>query len=124
MGTQRTENPRAFRPGSVKVHERAKFYEMLGLDATEFDTQVVRKTNETAARAFPVSLNVDHPQFFPRLERSAARNLNIKHITEGKGPNWLKSLRKLPLIMGIVGDLLRLYLIEPVDAENLRGTVR
>jgi len=115
-----------FATHSLTVHERAKFYEMLGLDATEFDTQVVRKTNETAARAFPVSLNVDHPQFFPRLERSAARNLNlnIKHITEGKGPNWLKSLRKLPLIMGIVGDLLRLYLIAPVDAENLRGTVR
>jgi magnesium-protoporphyrin IX monomethyl ester (oxidative) cyclase len=113
-----------FATHSLTVHERAKFYEMLGLDATEFDTQVVRKTNETAARAFPVSLNVDHPQFFPRLERSAARNLKIKHISEGAGPNWLKSLRKLPLIFGIVGDLLRLYLIAPVNAEALRGTVR
>ncbi|MEY3299641.1 MAG: magnesium-protoporphyrin monomethyl ester aerobic oxidative cyclase [Cyanobacteriota bacterium] len=113
-----------FATHSLTVYERAKFYEMLGLDATEFDTQVVRKTNETAARAFPVSLNVDHPQFFPRLERSAARNLKIKQISEGTGPNWLKSLRKLPLIFGIVGDLLRLYLIAPVNAEALRGTVR
>lgn len=112
-----------FATHSLTVHERAKFYEMLGLDATEFDQQVVRKTNETAARAFPVSLNVDHPQFFERLERSAARNLKIKNISQSSAPSWLKTLRKLPLVAGIVGDLLRLYLIKPVDAEALRGTI-
>lgn len=109
---------------SLTVHERAKFYDMLGLDATEFDIQVVRQTNETAARAFPVALNVNHPQFFLRLERAAARNLRIKHITAESGPAWLKRLRQVPLILGIVGDLLRLYLLQPIDAEALRSTVR
>lgn len=113
-----------FATHSLTVHERAKFYEMLGLDATEFDKEVVRKTNDTAARAFPVYLNVDHPKFFLRLERAADRNLKIKQIMESSTPGWLKQIRKLPLVLGIVGDLLQLYLIKPLDAEVLRGTVR
>ncbi|HIK46088.1 MAG TPA: magnesium-protoporphyrin IX monomethyl ester (oxidative) cyclase [Leptolyngbyaceae cyanobacterium M65_K2018_010] len=113
-----------FATHSLTVHERAKFYEMLGLDATEFDAEVVRKTNDTAARAFPVSLNVDHPEFFPRLERAAARNLKLKELAARSAPGWLTTLRKLPLVLGITGDLLRLYLIPPRDAEALRGTVR
>lgn len=113
-----------FATHSLTVHERAKFYEMLGLDATEFDKAVVRKTNDTAARAFPIYLNVDHPEFFPRLERSADRNLRLKQLAEGTAPQWLKQLRKLPLVLGIAGDLLRLYLIKPLNAEALRGTIR
>jgi magnesium-protoporphyrin IX monomethyl ester (oxidative) cyclase len=113
-----------FATHSMTVHERAKFYEMLGLDATKFDAEVVRKTNDTAARAFPVYLNVDHPEFFPRLERAAARNLKIKQLMESSAPTWVKKLRQLPLVLGIVGDLLRLYLIQPLNAEALRGTVR
>jgi magnesium-protoporphyrin IX monomethyl ester (oxidative) cyclase len=113
-----------FATHSLTVHERAKFYDMLGLDATEFDKEVVRKTNDTAARAFPIYLNVDHPEFFPRLERAAARNLTIKQIMANPAPGWVKQIRKLPLVLGIVGDLLRLYLIQPLDAEALRGTVK
>ncbi|MDJ0706314.1 MAG: hypothetical protein QNJ46_23835 [Leptolyngbyaceae cyanobacterium MO_188.B28] len=33
------------------MHGRSKFYEMLGLDAAEFDADVIRHTHETAARA-------------------------------------------------------------------------
>ncbi|MBD0334766.1 MAG: magnesium-protoporphyrin IX monomethyl ester (oxidative) cyclase [Cyanobacteria bacterium Co-bin13] len=113
-----------FATHSLTVHERAKFYEMLGLDAAEFDAAVIRKTNETAARAFPVSLNVDHPEFLQRMERAAGRNLRLKELAQSQAPRFVKQLRKLPLILGIVGDLLRLYLIRPIDAESLRNTVR
>ncbi len=84
----------------------------------------MRKTNDTAARAFPIYLNVDHLQFFLRLERAADRNLKIKQLMDSSAPGWLKQLRKAPLVLGIVGDLLRLYWIKPLDAEALRGTIR
>ncbi|NJN20373.1 MAG: magnesium-protoporphyrin IX monomethyl ester (oxidative) cyclase [Leptolyngbya sp. RL_3_1] len=113
-----------FATHSLTVHERGTFYDMLGLDATEFDTAVVRETNNTSARAFPVILNVDHPEFFKRLDRCADRNLKLKQIAEGTGSKLWKTVRKLPLIAGIVGDLLRLYLIKPIDAEAMRATVR
>ena len=58
-----------FATHTLKVHERADFYAAVGLNAQEYDRQVIRKTNETLARAFLTILNVDHPQFFKRLER-------------------------------------------------------
>ena len=85
---------------------------------------MIRKTNETAARAFPVTLNVEHPEFFSRLEHCSDCNEEFKAIAESKAPKIVKFFRKLPLIIGIFGDLLRLYLIKPIDAESLRGTVR
>jgi len=112
-----------FATHSLTVHERSKFYEMLGLDATAFDEEVVRQTNLTAARAFPIMLNVDHPDFFKRLDRCVARNVKLKAITESNQPRLLKFLRKLPHIMGTVGDLLRLFMIQPIDTEALRGQV-
>jgi len=112
-----------FATHSLTVYERAKFYEMLGLDASEFDAEVIRQTNATAARAFPVVLNVDHPQFFQRLERCAERNLALDQIRQSAAPGWLKRLRQLPLQLGILGDLLRLYLLKPVDATQGWGTI-
>ncbi|WP_019507506.1 magnesium-protoporphyrin IX monomethyl ester (oxidative) cyclase [Pleurocapsa sp. PCC 7319] len=113
-----------FATHTLTVHERADFYEAVGLDAQKYDRKVIRKTNETAARAFPVNLNIDHPQFFPRLERCADRNEKLKAIDSSNASKLVKFLRKLPLITGIFVDLLRLYLLKPIDAESLRGTVR
>ena len=113
-----------FATHTLTVHERADFYEAVGLDAQEYDRQVIRKTNETAARAFPITLNVEHPQFFARLEKCADRNEKIKAIDSRNTVKIVRLLLKLPLMTGILIDLLRLYLIKPLDAESLRGTVR
>ena len=112
-----------FATHTVTVHERGDFYKTVGLDPQEYDREVIRKTNETSARAFPVTLNTEHPEFFPRLERCANRNEGLKEIEQSNAPKLIKFLRKLPIKLGIFGDLLRLYLIKPVDAESLRGTV-
>lgn len=113
-----------FATHTLTVHERSGFYKSLGLDATEFDIQVVRNTNETAGRAFPVMLNTEHPKFFPRLQRCAGYNLKISEIEGSYNPKLVKLIRKLPLIAAIVWNLLLLYLIKPIDTEALRGTVR
>ncbi|MDM9582179.1 magnesium-protoporphyrin IX monomethyl ester (oxidative) cyclase [Nostoc sp. GT001] len=113
-----------FATHTLTVHERSGFYKSLGLDATEFDIQVVRNTNETAGRAFPVMLNTEHPKFFPRLQRCAGYNLKITEIEGSYNPKLVKLIRKLPLIAAIVWNLLLIYLIKPIDTEALRGTVR
>ncbi|MDX2232143.1 MAG: magnesium-protoporphyrin IX monomethyl ester (oxidative) cyclase [Leptolyngbyaceae cyanobacterium bins.349] len=112
-----------FATHTLTVHERANFYKSLGLNATAFDAEVVRKTNETAARAFPSVLDVDHPAFFDRLHRCSNINLKLSKIDQAQQPKWLKTLRKLPHQAAILGHLVRLYLIKPIDAEALRGTV-
>jgi magnesium-protoporphyrin IX monomethyl ester (oxidative) cyclase len=113
-----------FATHSLTVQERAGFYHSLGLEPTEFDTEVIRKTNETAARSFPTVLNVDHPEFFQRMKRCCDRNLKLKAIAQSNALKIVTFFRKLPLITGIFWELLLLYLIKPVDAESLRGTVR
>ncbi|MEH2166359.1 MAG: magnesium-protoporphyrin IX monomethyl ester (oxidative) cyclase [Nostoc sp.] len=113
-----------FATHTLTVHERSGFYKSLGLDATEFDIQVVRNTNETAGRAFPVILNTEHPKFFSRLQCCADYNLKIAEIEGSSSPKLVKLIRKLPLIAAIVWNLLLIYLIKPIDTEALRGTVR
>jgi magnesium-protoporphyrin IX monomethyl ester (oxidative) cyclase len=113
-----------FATHTLTVHERTGFYDTLGIDATEFDAEVIRKTNETSARAFPSILNTDHPDFFRRLHQCSDLNLQMSEIDRTSQPKWLKTLRKVPFQLSIVGHLLRLYLIAPIDAEALRETVR
>lgn len=113
-----------FATHTLTVHERSRFYQSLGLDATEFDVQVVRNTNETAGRAFPVMLNTEHPQFFPRLQRCAGYNLKLAEIGRSSEPKIVKLMAKLPLMVAIVWNLFLLYLIKPIDTEPLRETVR
>ncbi|MCF4966966.1 magnesium-protoporphyrin IX monomethyl ester (oxidative) cyclase [Nostoc sp. CMAA1605] len=113
-----------FATHTMTVHERTGFYKSLGLNATEFDRQVVENTNETAGRAFPVMLNTEHPQFFPRLQHCAGYNLKIAEIERSSQPKLVKLIRKLPLIAAIIWNLLLVFLIKPVDTEALRGTVR
>ncbi|MUG99073.1 magnesium-protoporphyrin IX monomethyl ester (oxidative) cyclase [Scytonema sp. UIC 10036] len=113
-----------FATHTLTVHERAGFYHSLGLDPTEFDRQVVRKTNETAGRAFPVMLNTEHPKFFPRLHRCSDYNSKLVEIDRSSQPKAVKLIRKLPLAIAIAWNLLLLYLIKPIDAEAMRLTVR
>ncbi|BDA68145.1 hypothetical protein CAL7716_023110 [Calothrix sp. PCC 7716] len=113
-----------FATHTLTVHERSNFYKSLGLDATEFDRQVVRETNQTAGRAFPVMLNTDHPKFFSRLHQCSDYNLKMVEIERSSQPKVVKLVRKLPLIGAIIWNLLLLYLIKPIDTESLRGTVR
>ncbi|AFZ58847.1 magnesium-protoporphyrin IX monomethyl ester (oxidative) cyclase [Anabaena cylindrica FACHB-243] len=113
-----------FATHTLTVHERASFYHLLGLEPTEFDQQVVRNTNETAGRAFPVMLNTEHPHFFPRLQNCSNYNLKIAEISRSSSNKVVKFIRKLPLITAILWNLLLVYLIKPIDTEVLRGTVR
>lgn len=60
--------------------QRSSFYATLGLDAKKFDIHVIKKTNQSAGRLFPVMLNVDHPDFFKHLDRCAKANSDLVAI--------------------------------------------
>ncbi|WP_421654325.1 magnesium-protoporphyrin IX monomethyl ester (oxidative) cyclase [Leptothermofonsia sp. ETS-13] len=113
-----------FATHTMTVHERSGFYQALGLDATEFDRQVIEKTNETAARAFSVVLDTQHPSFYRRLQQCSDLNQQILAIHQSTRPQFLKRLRKVLLQLAIAGHLLRLYLLRPVNAQAIWGTVR
>lgn len=104
--------------------QRDGFYASLGLDAREYDIHVIRKTNETAARVFPVTLNVDHPVFFAALDRAAEANGKLCAVGQSNRPALLKLLQRLPHVATIAAQMVRLYFMKPLDAASLRGAVR
>ena len=104
--------------------QRSGFYESIGLDAKEYDTFVIQKTNETAGRVFPLILNVDHPDFMRIMENASNKNLKLAEVGKSKAPGFVKLIKKVPLIASMGVDMLRLYLMKPIDTAKLEGSVR
>jgi magnesium-protoporphyrin IX monomethyl ester (oxidative) cyclase len=104
--------------------QRSDFYACLGLDAREYDKLVIEKTNETAARVFPVMLDVKNPEFYDRLEICVKNNEKLTAIAESNAPGFVKLLQKLPYFISNGLQFLQLYFIKPIDVTNLQGTVR
>jgi magnesium-protoporphyrin IX monomethyl ester (oxidative) cyclase len=111
-----------FATHTLTVLERGNFYQSLGIDAKSYNIQVIEKTNETAARAFPVIIDTKHPNFFPLLESCSNINFRLKllEIKYSDKSKVLKFFVKLPLVMGLTFYMLRLFIIKPIDAEAMR----
>ncbi len=104
--------------------QRSSFYEALGLDAREYDKHVIRKTNETAARVFPVMLDVENPKFYGTLEDCVTNNEKLTAIAQSDASAPVKLLKKLPLYAKNAGNFAKLFFLKPLDATNLQGAVR
>ncbi|MGK7892081.1 MAG: magnesium-protoporphyrin IX monomethyl ester (oxidative) cyclase [Xenococcus sp. (in: cyanobacteria)] len=108
---------------TLTVFERASFYESIGMDAKQYNLDVIRNTNETAARAFPEVLDTENSHFFPRLEACSQANEKLTEIANNRQPKVIKWLQKLPWMVQIVVNMLLIFLQKPVDAEALRTEV-
>jgi magnesium-protoporphyrin IX monomethyl ester (oxidative) cyclase len=104
--------------------QRSGFYASLGLDAREYDKYVIEKTNETAGRVFPVILDVEHPDFYQRLETCIVNNEKLTEIANSQAPAPVKLLRKLPYYVSNGLELIKMYLIKPIRVDHLAETVR
>ncbi|MFQ3617664.1 MAG: magnesium-protoporphyrin IX monomethyl ester (oxidative) cyclase [Cyanobacteriota bacterium] len=104
--------------------QRSGFYKALGINARDYDIDVIRETNATAGRVFPVILDVDHPNFFRWMDEAAASYLKIVNAPATQEPKLLKTLKRLPHILSIGVKMIQLYLMKPIDTAHLEGTVR
>ena len=104
--------------------QRSDFYASIGLNAREYDKYVIEKTNETAGRVFPVVLDVDNSEFYERLETCVQNNEQLRQIDASNAPAPFKFLQKLPRYLSNGWQFLRLYLIKPLEVEQLQGSVR
>ncbi|MCG9884479.1 MAG: magnesium-protoporphyrin IX monomethyl ester (oxidative) cyclase [Cyanobacteria bacterium] len=104
--------------------QRSGFYASIGLDAREYDKEVIEKTNETAGRVFPVILDIHHPQFYERLEVCVANNAKLTEIAQSDAPGAVKLLKKLPLYLSNAVQLVSLYFIKPIRVERNWGMAR
>lgn len=104
--------------------QRAGFYRSLGLNAREYDIEVIKKTNETAGRVFPVMLDVNNPEFYERLDVCVKNNEKLTAIVASNTPKFLQLFQKLPLYLSNGWQLLKLYLMKPMEAPSVAGEVR
>jgi len=104
--------------------ERSGFYEALGLDARDYDIHVIRKTNETVGRVFPLVLDVDKPEFFERLDICTQNTKKLAKISNSNTPKPLQFIQKLPVYASTATQLLRLYFMKPIDTLSLEGSIR
>ena len=103
--------------------QRYKFYASLGLNARDYDIHVIKKTNETAGRVFPVILDVENDEFYARLDVCHQNNLKLSEIEESNAPKVVKLLRKLPYYVSTGLELIKLYLMKPIEVEQMQKDV-
>ncbi len=104
--------------------QRKDFYATLGLDAREYDIHVIQKTNENAGRVFPLMLDVENPEFYQRLDTCISNNGKLSAIANSNTPKFLQLFQKLPLYISNGWQLLRLYLMKPIDTVSTQGAAR
>ncbi|MFM7171148.1 MAG: magnesium-protoporphyrin IX monomethyl ester (oxidative) cyclase, partial [Cyanobium sp.] len=108
----------------VRDVARKEFYEALGLDARSYDRTVIKKTNETSARVFPVVLNVEDPGFWNGLEAMVKNNQVLSALDATASPAPLRALRKLPYWVGNALQMARLFFMAPIPSEQYQPAVR
>ena len=94
---------------SLTVCERGNFYRLLGMDPNRFDEEVMRQTNRTARRAFPVVFKLDGPAYFELRDQLVD---TFRQIKTAQG----QPLRQLGLKARFAGLLLRQFL-QPMEAS-------
>jgi len=104
--------------------QRKDFYASLGLNARDYDIHVIKKTNETAGRVFPVMLDVENPVFYERLDVCVQNNEKLAAISSSNTPKFWQFFQKLPIYVSHGWQLLQLYLMKPIDAASAHGQAR
>jgi magnesium-protoporphyrin IX monomethyl ester (oxidative) cyclase len=97
---------------SLTVCERGSFYRILGMDPNRFDAEVMRQTNRTARRAFPVVFDLENSAFLALRDQIVA---SFRELRQASG------LRKLALKLRFAALLLRQFCQPMVASGSGRG---
>uniref|UniRef100_A0A1C9CBH4 Probable magnesium-protoporphyrin IX monomethyl ester [oxidative] cyclase n=1 Tax=Apophlaea sinclairii TaxID=212746 RepID=A0A1C9CBH4_9FLOR len=104
--------------------QRSYFYSAIGLDSRQYDMQIIRKTNESASRIFPIALNVDHPKFFKYLDLCASYSCLVSSIKTKKHHSIVQNIHKSSLYLRIFWLCLKLYMIQPINTGKTWNTIK
>ena len=91
---------------SLTVCERGNFYKLLGMDPSSFDEEVMRNTNRTARRAFPVVFDLEGRAYFELRDQLVEVFRAIKSSAE-EPASPARLLKSLGLKARFAGLLLR-----------------
>jgi magnesium-protoporphyrin IX monomethyl ester (oxidative) cyclase len=98
--------------------QRAGFYSRIGLDSKKFDIHVIRKTNQSSAKLFPVILDIENPLFFKYMENCSKNNMNYLEIDKKNISKFDKSIRKSLILFSTAIIILKMFLLKPIETES------
>ena len=104
--------------------QRSDFYRSIGLDARNYDIQVIRKTNESASRVFPIALDVDKPEFFQYLDLCASENRKLIEINNKNNPTIKDSIGKILIYSKLALNITKIYLIKPIESYKINKNIK
>jgi len=104
--------------------QRSNFYESIGLDARSYDMQVIRKTNESASRIFPIALDIDKPEFFKYLDICASENKKLIELNKQSINPITKFIKTTGIYIKITINIIKIYLIKPIKSPNNNNTIK
>ena len=100
-------------------HQRAHFYESLGLNTTVFDMHVIIETNKTTQRIFPEVADVENPQFKAHLDSMLVLQSKLLAIGASTQPEFVKNLQKVPVLAGFAVELLGLWFMPGIKGGSV-----
>jgi magnesium-protoporphyrin IX monomethyl ester (oxidative) cyclase len=105
----------------VRDHTRPMLKNAMGLDATQYDYEVFRITNEISRQVFPISLDIDAPAFRAGMERLFALSQRMEAAKARGG--IVGKLQQAGLAVAGFAAFARVYLL-PVCKHELPQQVR
>jgi magnesium-protoporphyrin IX monomethyl ester (oxidative) cyclase len=97
----------------VRDHTRVELHRALGIDIERYDMDVIRLTVEISKQVFPVLLDVDNPAFVEGLRELRRCSEQLQALAAQGGV--LNKLRSVAPRLRIVGQLVRLYFMRPIE---------
>jgi len=105
----------------VRDHARPLMHAAFEMDPTAYNFEVFRITTEISKQVFPLSLDLDHPQFHRGLER--LRRIAVSAEAAARRGGLLGALTRVALGAAAALTFARLYLL-PVRRHELPTQVR
>jgi len=99
-------------------HQRSAFYESLGLNTTQFNQHVIIETNKTTERIFPAVPDVEHPDFFKRMDYLVELNTKVVNIGKQDLPGPVKALMRAPLVERMIAEIFQIFIMTPKDVGS------
>jgi magnesium-protoporphyrin IX monomethyl ester (oxidative) cyclase len=95
---------------------RRDFYAALGLNWRDYDDQVIALCNRISTQVYPVTLPVDHPQFYKNLDACVAYDETLRQLAGRTDPLALVRAARLRAAMAL--RLLATYRLPPAPTTE------
>jgi magnesium-protoporphyrin IX monomethyl ester (oxidative) cyclase len=80
---------------------------------------VIIETNKSTERLFPAVPDVEHPDFFRRMDHLVELNEKLVAIGKSGMPKPLQSLARLPYIERMVAEIFQIFIMTPKDCGSV-----